>query len=238
MHAAKHSWPKSNNMYSKELNAFNRPRLTNTTLIIHGHLVHVALSPHVVSANSSRSCEILMHGLSLLSRRLDLRHCVIHCQADNCSKELKNNTMLQQMATLCALKKVRAVQLSYLSSGHSHEDIDSTFSQFAAHLETSQDLWTPTDYVNYMQRFFANTERRPWEKASRKVYLLTQFRDWTLKREFSNSLFYDDVQYRLAEHKSDWSAHSPKKEEFPAELASRCARHRNWRSRRPTCLQA
>ena len=69
MDAAKHAWPRSVNMSSKEFSSFQRPRLTSTTLLIHGHLALVALSPHLCSSNSSRTSEILAHGMTLLHQK-------------------------------------------------------------------------------------------------------------------------------------------------------------------------
>lgn len=53
--AAKHSWPRSRKMDSKEFASFNRPRLSSTSLIIHAHHVTTCLSHHVTSTNSSRT---------------------------------------------------------------------------------------------------------------------------------------------------------------------------------------
>ena len=158
----------------------NKPRLASTTLIIHGHLLATAMSPHVVTCNSSRSCEILSHGLSVVARRLDMRCVTVHVQADNCTKEIKNNCILKQLSLLTALRKVRATQVSFLSSGHSHEDIDGYFSQVAQYLQSVPEMWTPKAYVESIQKFMDSTERRPLEKHYRKAYLLTQYRDWKL----------------------------------------------------------
>lgn len=38
MDAAKHAWPRSPLMNSKEFSSFNRPRLTSTTLLVHGYM--------------------------------------------------------------------------------------------------------------------------------------------------------------------------------------------------------
>lgn len=192
MDQGKHAWPKSLNLQSKEFSSFSRPRLASTTLIIHGHALITALSPHVVTCNSSRSCEILMNGLSSVAGRLDMRQVTVHVQADNCSKEIKNNCIIKQMSLLTALGHIKACQLSFLSSGHSHEDVDGYFSQVAQYLQGIQEMWTPKAYVDRIQQFMQSMERRPHEKHCRKAYLLTQYRDWILRvfsEEFANLSF-------------------------------------------------
>ncbi|CAK9109101.1 Uncharacterized protein SCF082_LOCUS50712, partial [Durusdinium trenchii] len=72
------------------------------------------------------------------------------------------------------MRRVRATQVSFLSSGHSHEDIDGYFSQVAQYLQSVPEMWTPKAYVDSIQKFMDSTERRPLEKHYRKAYLLTQ----------------------------------------------------------------
>ena len=69
MDAAKHSWPFCQAMQSKEFASWVRPRMSSTTLLIHGFLALTVLSPHFVTCNSSRSAEIISHGMSLLMQR-------------------------------------------------------------------------------------------------------------------------------------------------------------------------
>lgn len=184
MDAQKHSWPRSKNMASKEFSAFNRPRLTSTSLILHGHMVTVNLSPHFISSNSSRSTEILSNGLTMLSREVDLRYSVLHIQGDNCSKELKNNTMFRAIAYWTAMSKIKAGECGFLSSGHSHEDVDAMFSLLRAWLQSHQELPTPQSFKHCIQEWFADKERRPLEQRCRKVNLITQYRDWSLDQAY------------------------------------------------------
>lgn len=180
MGAAKHAWPRATAMLSKELVNFNRPRLTSTTLLVHGHMCLTCLSPHWVSTTSSRSTEIISHALTRLSKERELRDSTIHIQADNCTKEAKNNCLLRALAMWTAKRQVKASQLSFLSSGHSHEDIDAHFALTRSHLEKHQELWTPADFRDSLQSWFDDDLTRRPHEPYRKVFLLSQFRDWTL----------------------------------------------------------
>ena len=186
MDAAKHAWPRSAKLSAKEFSSFNRPRLTSTSLIIHGHSVTLALSPSTCSSNSSRTSEILAIGLTKLARKLDLRR--VFLQADNCSKEVKNNGQLRLLAGLIALGKLRGATLSFLSSGHSHEDIDAMFACIRQWLASHTELPTPKCFQKCLTEFFADPTRRPHE-GERDVIMLNQFHDWKQVLNFSNFSF-------------------------------------------------
>lgn len=192
MDAQKHSWPRSRAMSSKEFASFCRPRLTSTSLIIHGFSVTVALSPNICSANSSRSTEILAHGFSQLSTRLDLRKVRICIQADNYTKEIKNNGTLRLIGMWTALRKIAGGELSFLSSGHSHEDIDAMFNLLRSCIESHRELWTPESFRSCIESFFEDPKNRPFE-PHRKVLLMSKFRDWTLDYNLDRMIFHLDL---------------------------------------------
>ena len=183
MDAAKYCWPRSRVMSTKQFTKFHRPKMSLTALLCHGHLCLGVLTPHALTCNSSRTVEILSHGLTFLDRhpgwRFDLRTAVVHLQADNASKEVKNQSVCRHMAAAVALRKVKACQIAFLSSGHSHEDIDSMFSVVRSWIQRFPEIWTPTSFKDVLQSFFDKPEHRPYEKF-RRVVMLTTFRDWTL----------------------------------------------------------
>ncbi len=181
MDQAKHSWPRSKAMQAKQFANFNRPRLIQTTMLCHGHGMVMVLSPHHVSANSSRSCEVIAAGLTLLERQrmVDMRQVTLSIQGDNSSKELKNMSCLRMLALKTALGHVKASEMSFLSSGHSHEDIDAFFAVARKWLEKSRELWVPEAFRESLQQFVDNPAVRPYEKF-RKVVLMSQYRNWNL----------------------------------------------------------
>lgn len=180
MDAAKHACPKSQNMFAKEFSSWAKPRLSSTTLLIHGFAAVTVLSPHFVTCSSSRSAEIISHGLSLLVESgYDLRASHLMLQGDNASKELKNACMLHWASCQVATKRAQRCTLSFLSSGHSHEDIDALFSVMASWLERERELHTPAAFVSALKRFMDAKEHRPNEPLKR-VVLMTKYRDWTL----------------------------------------------------------
>ena len=179
MDAQKHAWPRSRSMACKEFASFNRPRLTSTTLLVHGHMVLVALSPSLVTCGSSRTAEIICAGLSRMAAKLDFRSVWVNLQADNASKEVKNVGILRLMAMWTGLHKIAGAEISFLSSGHSHEDVDALFSLLRAHLEKNRELWTPDDFKTCLESFFECPGNRPNE-PQRYVEMLSQYKDWIL----------------------------------------------------------
>lgn len=184
MDSAKHSWPRSWKMASKEFAGLIRPKLTHTAIIWHGHGVTINLSPHYLSTNSSRSCELVANGMSTLGRSLDMSCIHLHLQSDNCSKETKNNGMIRMVGTWVGLGKLQSAELDYLQSGHSHEDVDCMFSQLRTWIEGNPELETPEKFQTCLQEFFRDSTR-PHEK-SRTVQMVTRFRDWPL--EFQSTI--------------------------------------------------
>ena len=179
MDCAKHSWPKAQCMSAKEFASWPRPKLSSTTLLIHGFVQLTVMSPHFVSSNSSRTIEILSHGLSaLVADGYDLRSTHLVLQGDNASKELKNNSVLQWAASQVALMRVHQCTLSFLTSGHSHEDIDAYFAVVSQWLDRFPELHTVGDFQRCLTTMLDNKQVRPCE-PHREVCVIDRFRDWT-----------------------------------------------------------
>ena len=208
MDQAKHSWPRSTTMLSKTFGSFPRPRLTSTTVIVHGHAVVTALSDHLTSSNSSRLVEVLAHALTELSKtKLDVRSAHLHIQGDNCSKELKNNTLVRAGAMWTALRKVSGVSLGFLTSGHSHEDVDGLFSLMGAHIAAHKELHTPDAFQACLQEFLDKTTTRPFE-AYKKVVIMNEFHDWCLGlRYYLRTPFTQEELLARALWRSDLERH-------------------------------
>ena len=181
MDMQKYAWPKSKIMLAKEFATWARPRMACTSMLIHGHVAFTALTHHCLSTNSSRTAEILSAGMTFLSKmsRIDFSKIFLSLQADNASKEVKNNCMVRHLSMQIALGRLRGAQMCFLSSGHSHEDIDAMFSTIRNWLGRYAELLTPESFVQALDDFFQVPEHRSNEKF-RSVILMSKFRDWQL----------------------------------------------------------
>lgn len=179
MDQAKHAYPKSASMASKEFNSWSRPRLAATTLIAHGHAIVVGLSPDNVPCAGSRTMELVAYLLTKPLNYVDWRATFLFLEADNCTKELKHQTSLRMLATMVGQYRLRGVQLSYLATGHSHEDIDAHFSVTSAWLDRFPELWCVEDFQQCLASMLANKQVRVNE-PKREVILFDRYRDWNL----------------------------------------------------------
>lgn len=180
MDQQKHCWPRSEAMNSKEFNSWGRPKMSSTTLILHGHGIVTALSPPTTPCNSSRTVEILGAGMTRCVRAgVDWRQTRLVLQADNCSKECKNQTVIRFLAQMVACKRLRGARLQCLMSGHSHEDIDALFSVLSNYIGRFKELPTMNHFQDCLQRFYDQDHVRTHEGRFRKVELLTRYHDWT-----------------------------------------------------------
>lgn len=177
---AKHAFPRSEAMSAKDFNSWARPKMSATTLILHGDGVVHALSPPHIPGNSSRTIEILSAGMTrCVQNGVDWRHCALHLQSDNCAKECKNQSVLRFLATMVATHRLKSARLSCLMSGHSHEDVDGLFSVMSTFISGHKELWTMDSFLNCYRKFFSSADVRPHEKCFRDVNILTSFHDWT-----------------------------------------------------------
>ena len=181
MDQQKHAYPKSQALQAKEFASWSRPRMQATTVICHGHAIVVALSPQNTKASGSRTMELIAYMMTKPLRYIHWSNVFLHIEADNCSKELKHQTSLRMMAAQIALHRLRGCEFDFLSSGHSHEDIDGHFSLTAAYLDRFPELWCIDDFRNCLTEFLSNKSVRIHE-PKREVLVFGQFHDWTFGR--------------------------------------------------------
>lgn len=110
---------------------------------------------------------------------LDLRQAHYACHADNASKELKNNCCLQILSGLVSLHRLKAASANFLQSGHSHDDLDQSFSSLAQHIASRNEIHTTDDYVLCIQEWLDKPSTRPTERF-KKVFRVDENRSWKL----------------------------------------------------------
>ena len=176
---SKFAIPRSPSMSSKTFAQFIRPCLGVTMAIVHGYCALVFVSEPHLSHDSSWTCELISFTLHTIGKEfshVDLRtvHCSLH--GDDSSKELKNNSVLRLLSSAVSCRRLK----SALMSGHSHEDIDQTFSSLATWIHSQGDLHTTDQFVASIQAWLDQPQIRPNE-SFKKVYRVDQVRAWILK---------------------------------------------------------
>lgn len=214
MDQAKHSYPKGEALQAKEFNSWSRPRMQNTTVIAHGHSVLVGLSPQNCPSSGSRTMELIAHMMSLLAQpkpsqppsyQIYWPNTFLRLEADNCSKEIKHQTCLRMMSVKIASHALRGCEISYLRSGHSHEDIDCFFSLTSAWLQRFPTLENITDFRSCFEEFLANKSVRVHE-PHREVVVFDTFHDWLLGRIFQFSFHVSNPWFTPSQKMVSWSS--------------------------------
>ena len=114
--------------------------------------------------DSSWCTELMLFGLHRAAvAGKDLRIHEVILQADNTPRECKNNVLLRIAGALTGLRKVRRMELRFLSVGHSHEDLDQWFSVSASLIESHPELHVPEDFLCVLNEYLAKPESRPHE---------------------------------------------------------------------------
>jgi hypothetical protein len=128
MDKSKFRYPRAKALGSKEFDGLIRPALDMVATIVHGYSITVLLSEPFVAKDSSSTCDAVLHSLDRLAGAgVDLRKVSLHLQADNTSREVKNNTLLRMGGALVASHRLHDLRICNLRAGHSHEDVDGFF---------------------------------------------------------------------------------------------------------------
>jgi hypothetical protein len=112
-----------------------RLRMALVGALTHGHQPGASayLFPCDFPKDSSTTVQVVFNVLSEVKslRESGRLPPVVYLQLDNTTRENKNKTMLAALFLLVLHGHVRKIKLSFLPKGHTHEDIDSFFSDIA-----------------------------------------------------------------------------------------------------------
>lgn len=180
MDQSKFMVPRGSLLRAKAFESMMRPRLHVAAVIAHGRHVAFYLSEADLAKDSNTSCEILAHSLQQLAvAGVDLSACRVTLQADNTSREVKNGHCMRYLSSLVSDGVIASGKLSFLRSGHSHEDVDQLFGRVACWIKSKlRSAQTSDDFVQCLKEFCQQLDR-PYE-PKRFVVKLDRTRDWCL----------------------------------------------------------
>ena len=167
---------------NKDFASLQRPHLDLTCAIAHGHGIYVFASEPHLPKNANWHIDVIGHVLERIGSRFNLQETELILQADNTSRECKNNALTRALSTWVSAHKLKRAQLQFLLSGHSHEDVDAFFALLANELQSQLDrvLETPGDILQVIQEWLdKNPQVRPHEKE-RVVMQVDASREWHL----------------------------------------------------------
>ena len=163
-----------------------------TMSIIHGHCTLIFVSEPHLAHDSSWTSEVIAFSLNVLREQyphIDYRKVHLSLHGDNSSKELKNNSVLRLVSGLTSTRRVLSASLNTLMSGHSHEDIDQSFSSLAAWIQAQTEVHTTDAFCQTMQNWLDQPQIRP-DEPFKKVYRVDQVRAWKLSLNLLQQHFF------------------------------------------------
>ena len=122
MDQGKYATPRSKLLENHLFDKYTRPRLHVWGLLCHGYMAVLSVSDADMSKGGSTSAELILFMLSLLKKhgvQLGEYECVV--QLDNTTSSNKNNSLALLSGLLTQRKLVKAMRLSFLRTGHTHE---------------------------------------------------------------------------------------------------------------------
>jgi hypothetical protein len=159
------------------LDSLLRPALHVQGAWCHGFGYHLAVSDADMAKDTNNNVEVIGRLLSHIYDRHGGLPLGLHLQQDNTSRECKNQWMINWAAKLVALDIFSWVTLSYLTTGHTHEDIDGTFGQLTTKL-AAEEFDDDNEVIAILLRFLRQIGT---DKASREAslaYKLDESADW------------------------------------------------------------
>ena len=135
MDQAKFMWPRSKIFSSHTFDHYHRPRLHISAAIVHGHFVALFVGDADGRKSGSTTVEMIAHimqQLTTLGINLSTFH--LNIQLDNTGSANKNNVLLAFLALQVLTGRLGSASVTFLRTGHTHEDIDQMFSALAGYL--------------------------------------------------------------------------------------------------------
>ena len=101
MDQAKFAYPRAPCFIGKDFASWSRPRAHISATLVHGHCLIFYVSNFDMAKDSNASMEGVAHALTVVSKEgYGLHGAHFHLQADNCVREVKNNTCVRMLSGL------------------------------------------------------------------------------------------------------------------------------------------
>ena len=146
--------------YPKKLDAQLCPKLgLMACKCVWGDTTSLHFFPNVAGRfqrNANGPINAIVHTLAQLKRRGPLPPTAFF-QFDNCPTENKSKAFYVLLALLVALNVFKELITNFGIVGHTHEDIDQTFSTYARALQLAE-AWLPQDMVELLRNSFKSVE--------------------------------------------------------------------------------
>lgn len=159
------------------LKTLPRPALHVQGAWCHGFGYHLAVSDADMLKDTNNNVEVISRLLSTVFDKHKGLPQGLHLQQDNTSRECKNQYIVNWAAKLVALRVFSWVTLSYLITGHTHEDIDGTFGQLTVKMAAEE--WDDdVQLLSMLTRLLSSLGTDRTSREAALAYKLDEAADW------------------------------------------------------------
>jgi hypothetical protein len=159
------------------LDSLLRPALHVQGAWCHGFGYDLAVADADMAKDTNNNVEVIAR---LLSHIYDTHKGLpqgLHLQQDNTSRECKNQWIVNWAAKLVALGVFQWVTPSYLTTGHTHEDIDGTFGQLTVKL-AAEEFDDDSQVIAILLRLLGGMGIDKAARQASRAYKLDEAADW------------------------------------------------------------
>jgi hypothetical protein len=162
---------------TKCLDSLIRPALHVQGAWAHGFGYHLAVMDADMHHDSNNNVEVVSNMLEQIYKGHKGLPMGLHLQQDNTSRECKNQKILKWAIKLVSLGVFKWVTLNYLTTGHTHDDLDGTFGQITVRLAafTFDD---DTDVVSLLMRLLGDLGIEDSSRRASLAYKLDEAPCW------------------------------------------------------------
>lgn len=159
------------------LDRLPRPALHIQGAWAHGFGYHLAVADADLPKDTASNVEVIARMLDSIFQEHGALPRALHLQQDNTCRECKNQLIVKFAAKLVALKVFESVTLSYLVTGHTHENIDGTFGQVTVKLSATE-FDSADDVVSILEGILKDLGIDPGARRATRCYKLDEVADW------------------------------------------------------------
>ena len=162
---------------TKGLEKLYRPALHIQGAWAHGWGYHLAVMDADMKHDTNNNVDVISRLLDQIYRTHGGLPKGLHLQQDNTCRECKNQKLLKWAIKVIALGVFRWLTLSYLTTGHTHEDLDATFGQLTVKLALTE-FDDDVDVVERLMRLLGGLGIDAESRRSSVAYKLDEAPEW------------------------------------------------------------
>lgn len=155
-----------------------RPALHVQGIWAHGFGYQLAVADADMKKDTNNNVEVIARMLSDIHDQHGGLPKGLLIQQDNTCRECKNQHIVKWAAKMVGLKVFQSVVLSYLVTGHTHENLDGTYGQICVKL-SSKEFDDADEVVDILQEFLRGLGIDPHSRQDAKAYKLDEAAKWT-----------------------------------------------------------